>query len=246
MVRKRTSLQQMSLSYMLLNISIWVLQFTVFVQQPILTRTEDIPPYRDHRSDQSSPTMRFVDSVFADESLDSIKKWLDMKLMSIPGHGPMPLDVNFVNPISPKKENAAMYATRKGNFKLLKMLLEYGAVLNTPNSDDFTPIHVAATLGHAEVVSVIDDSRKVDFEDLHDDDGLSPVHRACQGVSAAHTKTVKVFLDGGVDINLETDDGYTLLDVVRKSGKNAATEKLLVERGAKARFSSASDMKEEL
>mmetsp|Transcript_37459 Transcript_37459/g.43604 ORF Transcript_37459/g.43604 Transcript_37459/m.43604 type:complete len:256 (-) Transcript_37459:130-897(-) len=223
-----------------------ILPFIFLMQQICLSKADDVPPYRDHRSDQSSPTMRFVDAVFGDEPIDKIEDWLKMKKMTIPGMSKLPMDVNFVYPTSMLKENAIMYASRKGDWKLVKMLLSYRAFLNVANSEGFTPIHVAATLGHARVVDVIGDSMKVEFEDLHDDDGLAPIHRACGGGTAAHTNTVEAFLNYGVPVNHLTEDGLTPLDIVRKSSKNTATEKILLKAGGKSQFRSATDKKEEL
>ena len=54
-------------------------------------------------------------------------------------------------------------------------------------------------------------------------DGYYPFHRACWGDRPQHAETVQVFLDLGVDYDLEADNGKTCMDMT----PNTTTKKIL-------------------
>ena len=58
---------------------------------------------------------------------------------------------------------------------------------------------------------------------LHTVDGYYPFHRACWGDRPQHAETVQVFLDLGVDYDLEADNGKNCMDMT----PNTTTKKIL-------------------
>lgn len=48
-----------------------------------------------------------------------------------------------------------MVASQEGHIEVVKLLVEHGVNVNTPNSSGYTPVYVAAYNGHAEIVRTL-------------------------------------------------------------------------------------------
>ncbi|MCQ2444230.1 MAG: ankyrin repeat domain-containing protein [Mailhella sp.] len=99
-----------------------------------------------------------------------------------------------------------------------------GVDMESENSDEWTPLHNAASNGKAEVVQFFLD-RGADIE-ARNNDGSTPLHTAaCYG----HADVVKLLLDRGADIEARNNDGSTPLHTAYGQ---AEVVSLLLDRGA--------------
>jgi ankyrin repeat protein len=104
-------------------------------------------------------------------------------------------------------------ACERGYVKVVKLLLEKRAAMDTTVDDGKSPLHVAALKGHAEVVELllqkgahIDAQRK----------GLTPLFLACE---RGHVKVVTVLLGAGADRTIGIDGGaQTPLHIAQQKG----------------------------
>lgn len=76
-------------------------------------------------------------------SLEYIKNLLPCKEVS----------VNFANPLN--QQTALHIAARRGDVELIKLLVSFGAHINSGTVDLMTPLHEACLGGHPEVVDVL-------------------------------------------------------------------------------------------
>ena len=117
-------------------------------------------------------------------------------------------------------------AVRAGDVQRVRELLEAGANPNARDKDGLTPLHWAASEGHADIVKILlehgaDPNTKIKY-------GWTPLHYASR---EGHADVVKLLLEHGADPNTKKDDGLTPLHVAAFSG-HADVVKLLLEHGA--------------
>lgn len=105
----------------------------------------------------------------------------------------------------PDKRSPLMAAVIAGHAKVAAFLLSQGADWGLGDNGEYTPLHAAAYHGHTEIVRLLLDA-ELDAREYHKD-GYTPFHRACEGDSDAHTQTVRLFLEHGVEPDLPTQDG---------------------------------------
>jgi ankyrin repeat protein len=114
---------------------------------------------------------------------------------------------------------------------------EVAAVLSIDNrltrvvdADGWTPLHLAAHYDHARVVTTL----LANNADVHvrSQNAMrnQPLHAAAAGMA---TKSARVLLDGGADVNATQAGGYTPLHSAAQNG-NRELVVLLLERGANA------------
>lgn len=89
--------------------------------------------------------------------------------------------------------------------------------------EGFTPMHGAGFQGRGEVAKLLL-AHGLDPSPRHAD-GYTPLHRACWGMEARHTETVRILLESGVSPYEHTGDGRMPIDITN----NAATKQLLLE-----------------
>ncbi|XP_011314153.1 ankyrin repeat domain-containing protein 39 isoform X1 [Fopius arisanus] len=118
---------------------------------------------------------------------------------------------------SPAEEDSAgytalHYAARSGNFQVCKILLDYGANVNTmTRCGRATALHRAATQGNDEIIQLFLNFRA--DVNIQDSDGYTPLHRAALSGS---TSTWEL-LAPRTNQDLVDNKGRTALDLLRKN-----------------------------
>jgi ankyrin repeat protein len=94
-------------------------------------------------------------------------------------------------------ETILMLVCLKGHLKLTQLLVERKADINQPG---WTPLHYAATGGHAQIAKLLlDESAYIDAESPN---GSTPLMMAARYGS---TELVKLLIDEGADIRIKTN-----------------------------------------
>ena len=102
-------------------------------------------------------------------------------------------------------------ACKRGHTRTSHLLLFNGADVNTLNENGQTPLHTAAGGWEdcPELCSILlEYNAKIDVVDK---DGNQPLHLACK---RGHTRTSRLLLSNGADVNALDKDGLTLLHTV--------------------------------
>ena len=121
-------------------------------------------------------------------------------------------------------QTGLVFASLGGHAEVTEVLLEAGAstsVTHNGASDGYPPLHAAAFQGRAAVVKLLL-AAGLDPTAQHED-GLAAFHRACNGKEARHTATVRVFLESGVEADVQGKAGRSCSSVAG----NAGTRELL-------------------
>ena len=123
-------------------------------------------------------------------------------------------------------ESALMLVCLRGNLQLAKLLIARQADINHPG---WTPLHYAATGGHASLIQLLlDESAYIDAESPN---GTTPLMMAARYGS---TQAVQLLLDEGADAQLKNQLGFTALDFA-KQGNRIDALKLLMDVQANAK-----------
>lgn len=107
-------------------------------------------------------------------------------------------------------ETALMYLALLGQTERARHLIDLGAAVNRPG---WTPLHYAATNGHASLVELLLDAHA--YIDANAADGTTPLMMAARG---DHLSTVNLLLRQGADPALKTRQGWTAADFARMKG----------------------------
>uniref|UniRef100_A0A336MEW4 CSON014455 protein n=1 Tax=Culicoides sonorensis TaxID=179676 RepID=A0A336MEW4_CULSO len=126
-----------------------------------------------------------------------------------------------------EKKSALAYAVQKNAVNCVKTLLQYGANPNTPQVYTETPLHVAATYGHAESMKLLLDYGAV-VGSQFGRRRLTALHLAAE---EDFHECVKLLLDAGANINSLNVDDQTPLHLACLS-QAVKTVEVLIERGA--------------
>jgi ankyrin repeat protein len=127
------------------------------------------------------------------------------------------------------------YAVNRGGFEIVKLLIENGAKINALSNFDYAPLHYAANQGKVKVAQFL--IAKGAALNIQNTFGHTPLH-----CTANHTRTnidcdscnngrynfcgavygrieiAKLLVQKGAKIYLEDEDGFTPLELARKSG----------------------------
>jgi ankyrin repeat protein len=118
-------------------------------------------------------------------------------------------------------------AANKGDIDKVKSILgEKPELVNTKDDQSYTALHIAAYLGHKEVVEVlIANGGDVSLEDK---DGRSPLHCA---VCHEHKPATEVLISNKADVNAKDKNSRTALHFAASGGQHDIAE-LLIAKGA--------------
>jgi ankyrin repeat protein len=122
-----------------------------------------------------------------------------------------------------------MAATLAGAPAAVKLLLAEGADAAVAENDGYNPPHGAGFQGRAEVLRELVKAG-VGIHNKHKD-GFYPIHRACWGMDARHTDTVKAFIEAGEPHDLAADNGQTCRDMTRNEGTRRMLEAVRDQKG---------------
>lgn len=103
-------------------------------------------------------------------------------------------------------------AVLRDHLRAAAALMKLGADVTIPGNDGYTPMHIAAQLGHGKIVKMMLRYDRVNAQEMHSD-GLAAFHRACLGDSAGHTDALFAFLEAGVPPDLPTTSGVRPIDI---------------------------------
>ncbi len=118
-------------------------------------------------------------------------------------------------------------AASKGEIDKVKSILaENPELVNTQDDRSYTALHIAAYLGHKEVVEVL--MANGGNISLEDKDGRSPLHCA---VCHEHKSVTKVLIANKADVNAKDKNSHTALHFVASGGQYEIIE-LLIAKGA--------------
>ena len=121
-------------------------------------------------------------------------------------------------------ESPLMLAALAGMTDVCRRLIAKDADVNKPG---WTPLHYAASGGHAEIVQLLLDHAA--YIDAQSPNQTTPLMMAAM---YGNTPTVTALLDAGADASLRNQKGMTALDFAREAGRQGAVE--LLERHLKA------------
>lgn len=118
-----------------------------------------------------------------------------------------------INEISATGQTPIMRAADTDKLRAAAALMKMGADATIPDGySSYTPLHTAAAHGHAKIVGLLL-RYKVEANMMHEADGLTPFHRACQGSEPRHTDTVFTFLDAGTPPDQPSRDHKRPIDM---------------------------------
>ena len=113
--------------------------------------------------------------------------------------------------------------------RLVRLLLDYGANVNVYDTSRNTPLHFAASEGHFEVSHMLLE-READVHSQNDE-RLTPLHRASQGMREGHRDIMRLLLYHGANCNARDNRGNTALHLAASEG-HLDVARMLLERGA--------------
>ncbi|KAJ5914570.1 hypothetical protein N7504_003453 [Penicillium tannophilum] len=119
-------------------------------------------------------------------------------------------------------------AARNGSIKIVEILHDYGPDINvSTQTQNWTPLNVAAHLGHAEVIKFLIE-KGADISKPNST-GWTPVYSAAEG---GHLEVVKILVGNGADIDIPNNTSMTPLYGAALKNHPHVVEYLL-EKGAK-------------
>lgn len=108
--------------------------------------------------------------------------------------------------------------------KVETILAENPELVNTQDKRSYTPLHIAAYLGHKDVVELlIANGGNVSIEDK---DGRSPLHCA---VCHEHKPATEVLIDNKADVNAKDKNSHTALHFAASRGQHEIAELLIAK-----------------
>jgi ankyrin repeat protein len=116
---------------------------------------------------------------------------------------------------------ALFLSSQEGHHSIVRILVSFGANVNTPMNSGATPVYVASQNGHESTVRALA-SLGADVN-TPDGDGATPVLVASQD---GHWATVRALASLGADVNTPTRDGVTPAFIASQKGHEATVRAL--------------------
>lgn len=128
-------------------------------------------------------------------------------------------------------ETPFIAACNKKNYKLAKMLRDFGADINAKNVKGNSAMHLAAVSGDIETLKfLVGLGAKTDEKNT---EGKTPLMQAFNAYNNSAETTIYLAKQNGRDFNTPDDDGRTLLHQAAESGKWEFLEKVLAGEDGK-------------
>lgn len=112
-------------------------------------------------------------------------------------------------------------AVRKGQSRVVKVLVNFGAKVDIENQAGLSPLHVAAALGYEKVAEALLDLRG--DANKADKQGWMPIHHAA---FKGHESLVAMLLNGGGEPNAQNGSGWTAMHLASASNKTSVLKTL--------------------
>lgn len=126
---------------------------------------------------------------------------------------------NLLN--SAAKQESLISASKKGNIKLVKSLVNNKSQINMKDNLGETPLIKASENGHTEIVKILL-KNGANVNAKNDWETTALMLAAKEG----HTEIVKLLIAAGADINNKNTDGHTALMWAKKNGHNEVVKLL--------------------
>ena len=129
-----------------------------------------------------------------------------------------------INLVFQHLESGLHIAAWHGFPRIVEILCQAGARVNTRNEDEETPLHVAASRGHIECIRCLldsDDGQSV--IDCQDKSGSSPLHLALR---RNHSHVALLLLHSGADFDIVDSEGETPIHLCARDGQLALAQTL--------------------
>ena len=145
-----------------------------------------------------------------------------------------PLGINLYN-LTPLQLTLKRHHGKYHEYRLCKLLVDYGADVNDVDKDGCTPLHTACktqTEFTVELCKLLIDNGANKIIDFIDKDGCTPLHTACRNQTDSTVELCKLLIDNGADVNFVGKDRYTPLHTACETLCTVELCKLLVDNGA--------------
>ncbi|KAJ6089813.1 hypothetical protein N7467_005029 [Penicillium canescens] len=118
--------------------------------------------------------------------------------------------------------SALHVASFNGHDKVVQILLDNGADINSENDRNITALHAASSKGHEKVVQILlDNSADLNTKDYRQ---ITALHAAS---SQGHDKVVQILLDNGADVDTKDYRQITALHAASSKGHEKVVQILL-------------------
>ncbi|GKT84145.1 PFS domain-containing protein [Colletotrichum tofieldiae] len=131
-----------------------------------------------------------------------------------------------INALDHNKKSPLSLAAENGHEAIVRMLLMWGASINTSHTTDSTGLYSAAYSGHTDIVKLlIENGAAVDYIDYN---GRTALYAAAR---SGHTDIVKLLIKNGAAVDHTDSDRWMALHAAARSGHTDIV-KLLIKNGA--------------